>query len=945
MIFRFFLQHESFGIWPISEPMGWDSAKLKLTRDPEFHSLVEEFDIEATFYGDNGTQNGGVEIIKQVERIYGVDTELRLVTEMSFDDGITYPLSFTGLLSLDEAEENPNNQITIPVIPDDLWTKFFNRKDTSVNLQSTTDLDDAACSAAVDVNLNLSSQIVPKAYEGILNDSFVVFEADWDPNDYIQLTMDEDVLDEINDVFNLPIATNPEIPVPILEPVENGDYTFDLRIECSIIYYQASGTPPDCVSNRFITVTSGILDFYIQKNDETPIAFTVTDSPLILTDRSTTYSYNATLSLVKGDQIRVYGDITNAMTNGDSANFFIWSINNAATVRNIILDAGTCGPIGFFDQAIDLGVAPSTEQIPTYFRIDAETVFPETVSEGFLLHDTFSAIIRRITGQDAFYSEVLGSPLTTERSYADEGCYWNYGLVKGLQLRQYNLVEKPFFQSFNQAWNGANPIFNLGLGLDVLQIVELPELDQWLTTSGADEEWTTGISQPFVNLPGTGPFTPAASEDLYVDYAFVAGETYTVTINYNVIYNSGSDNPRTINLRIYDTSFVQQFEEIDVFPGSPGGTGSVSITFLATPDCERIGIIFTSANDVDVYITGRSATWSGDGQEVIRIEEKAHFYDQSTTSVDLNFVRDIVRSYDKDVIFNKITVGYKKWQSDDISGIDDAQTKHEYAPRSKMVGRPIDLQSDFIAASLAIETTRRTTREKSADYKYDNDTFIIAIREPDVSPDLNGYVPELDENFASIGNLQNPETRYNHILTPLRNFFRWANLLTAWLQDQYLNDPIKFVSGEGNYDMTSDYNCAVGRECVAVICDPVSEKQDISLTSYYIPFGKLHSHYQYDINIDLSYEQYLAIRNNRELAIGISQTDLNHVKFFIKTLEYEIKTGNAKISAWAVEYMDLQIIEQEFTMRCTPSEEECEDAITDEFAEQLTDELGRCITA
>lgn len=944
MIFRFSLQHDSFGTIEISEPLGWETAKLKLTRDPNYHSLVEEFEISATFYGDNGVHNGGISIIKVTEQIYGLDTELRLIIEMSFDDGITYPLSFTGLLALDESEWNTLNQVTIPVIPDDKWTKFFIRKDTSTNILSTTDLDDNPCDSAESITGNLTSQIVPKTYRGVLNNSFVVFESDWDANDYLQLSMDEDELDEIDEVYSLVTATNPAIPGPMLEPEEAGDYAFNFRIEASVIYYTASGTPPNCVSNRGITDTSSILTWYIQKNDETPIPFTATDSPLILTNRSTTYTYNGSLSLVKGDVVRVYGDITGSMTNGDVANFFIWSINNDATVKNILLNAVDCSPIGLFDQIIDFaqGASPSGEAIPTYFEITGQTVFPETSSQGFLLHDVFAAIIRRIIGENIFYSDILGSQFTTARTYTEDGCFWNYGLFKGLQLRQYSLSEKPFFQSFNQCWNGSNPIFNLGLGLETIDAIELPSLNQWLTSVGADYEWTTGINQPFVNLPGINAFNTATSEKLYVDFDFEEGESYTITIFYNIVAISGNQNPRNVAVGIYNSSFVSQFFESATTPPG-GGEGSITITFTANSSCTRIGVLFTFGANRTAYVTGVSATWTGETEQVLRIEGKEHFYDQSSVSVYFNNVQQINRIYDKESIYNKITVGYKKWESENISGIDDPQTKHEYATRFKLVGQSLDLMSDFVAASLAIETTRRTTREKSADYKFDNDTFIIALKSDESSPDE--YEPELDEKFDSVTNLQNSDTRYNLVLTPLRNLLRWANVIMGALQ-QYLDSSFKFVSGEGNYDMISDYSCTLGQQCVGIICDPVSESQDIPFTnpSYHITFGYLHLHYQYDITVDMSYEQYKAIRDNRNLAIGVSQTDANHVKFFIKSLEYEIKKGEAKISAWPVTYMDLEIIEQTFTMQCAPSEEGCEDAITDEFGEELTDELGVCIT-
>src|SRR5690606_40654009 len=101
--------------------------------------------------------------------------------------------------------------------------------------------------------------------------------------------------------------------------------------------------------------------------------------------------------------------------------------------------------------------------------------------------------------------------------------------------------------------------------------------------------------------------------------------------------------------------------------------------------------------------------------------------------------------------------------------------KHTYSSIFQRIGQKITLLSRFIAAGLTIEVTRRTTREKSADYKYDNDTFIIALNpntidiDPETSPDLTDFQPEFDENFTSVSNLQNSDSRYNLRLTPARN--------------------------------------------------------------------------------------------------------------------------------------------------------------------------------
>lgn len=299
-----------------------------------------------------------------------------------------------------------------------------------------------------------------------------------------------------------------------------------------------------------------------------------------------------------------------------------------------------------------------------------------------------------------------------------------------------------------------------------------------------------------------------------------------------------------------------------------------------------------------------------EGTEFIRVEQKAYFYDATSTSVNISNVRQITRDYDPDRIYNKIESGHNRWQSEDISGIDDAQTKRVYATQIRKVKNILNINSDFIAASAAIETTRRQTIEKSKDYKYDDETFIIAVNDDDVSPDR--YTPELDENFDSITGLNNSPTRYNSIHTPMRYVLRWANMWNGCLFQNYQNSFLKFVSGEGNFDMSSDYSCASGSQCLAVICDNLSEKQDIPLgppSNYGGVFGYLHLPMLYNIEIiNFSWDDYLAIRNNRHKAIGISQTDTNHKRFFIKEIDYEICKGKAKIVAWPYDYLNISVV-------------------------------------
>jgi hypothetical protein len=251
------------------------------------------------------------------------------------------------------------------------------------------------------------------------------------------------------------------------------------------------------------------------------------------------------------------------------------------------------------------------------------------------------------------------------------------------------------------------------------------------------------------------------------------------------------------------------------------------------------------------------------------------------------------------MIFKKISIGYEKWQSEDISGLDDPQTKKTYATLFETVGKEETLYSKFIAASLALEVTRRKSIELLSDYKFDNDTFILALNpDPfDSSPDY--YLPELNENFTSTSNLLNADTRYNLFLTPLRNFLRWADFFNGCLQKN-LTSVYKFVSGEGNYRFSSDYDCGSGIKvgCAGMICDDIAENDDISLATYGPGLGYLFTPVLYEFTHPLTWEEYKTIRDNKNKSIGVSATDSGHEVCFIKRLEYDINMSQAKFLVW-----------------------------------------------
>lgn len=742
MDFRFTLSHNNNGAvtsQQISQPDGWKNAKIKLIRHEDFCSLIEYYEGDASgafnFYGSDGNGlDGGIEFIKDIEQNFGFDATIDFEAEFSIDD-VNFEVLFTGQLDLSEKNEMPDNRMQVPVIRDDFWAKFINRMDTPVDLSSTTDIDGNPVNPVTPITINLTCQKIRKKYVGRRNFGELT-EYSIPASEYGQIDFPKDELNEIAEKKNLPEIDNPEIPAALFELEEDGSYTFDILIQTSTEELLGSSL-------------TGISAF-IKINDNAPITFTGNNFGTNGIDGGSRFSYSATHELKKGDQIRFYFENTSGVTK----EFIVF------------------GDVDDDD--------PDNPLLNSWMKVTADTTYPETDAEGYLIHDLIFGVLQRIgLGNDPLRSDFLGGLLTNTKAYGEDGCGWMYAAVKGLQIRNYTLEEKPFFISFKQIWSGINPILNLGLGYE----------------------------------------------------------------------NNTS---------------------------SPGGMQ-------------------------------------------IRIEQKEHFY-ETGISVNIANVRDISSSYDPNYIFKTIKTGYKKWQSEDLSGIDDTQTTHTYATRFIRTGKDLNLESDFIAASLAVEVTRRKTKEKNADYKFDNDTFIIALKENDLSPDR--YSPELNENFNNIENLINLDTRYNLILTPMRNLLRWANYLGGCLQS-YTSSAYKFVSGEGNYNMVSDYACGSGNLCQAIICDPLTESDDISLgapSNYNSVFGYLHLPLEYNFTVPLEWEDFVTIRDNPKKAIGVSMTDENFKTFILKQVDYNIVLGQATIAAWPREYFNIQVIQGDYTAPGCPVE-------------------------
>lgn len=263
------------------------------------------------------------------------------------------------------------------------------------------------------------------------------------------------------------------------------------------------------------------------------------------------------------------------------------------------------------------------------------------------------------------------------------------------------------------------------------------------------------------------------------------------------------------------------------------------------------------------------------GVKKIEIEDRAFFYNP-TPEVNISNVNKLVRRYDLERIYKSIEIGYKKWSSESDSGVDDPQTIRHF--NSDLEGEKIIVKCDWMAASLAIERSRRNRIELGKDDRNDEEIMVVAL-----VPDGDDWLPEFGTVFNAITNLINSDFRINIRHSATRLFKRWQ----AWFNGCMVYSDtglFTFNRGEGNYEMTSQFETT---DCEATD-DPepvLDENADIAADTD----NKIFVPRIYEAEgVPMSFSTYQDIVANKNKALGVSRTNADHVPMHIIDLGFEI---------------------------------------------------------
>lgn len=206
------------------------------------------------------------------------------------------------------------------------------------------------------------------------------------------------------------------------------------------------------------------------------------------------------------------------------------------------------------------------------------------------------------------------------------------------------------------------------------------------------------------------------------------------------------------------------------------------------------------------------------GFNCLRFEKWTYFY-QNEIGVTFRYATKINRKVDPVRIFNKITVGYNKWEAEGSTGLYELMTTRTYRVNINSTSKELNISSDFVCSPYTIEITRRLD-QTTQDWKYDNDIFALCLKADPYS------VETFLDSATSISNVVDSNTAYNGRITPVRNLMRWFNYIMQSFRQLKVDSKLIFSSGTGNYIARLKMNnCAIEGKTMA-------ENEDIDLGDF-----------------------------------------------------------------------------------------------------------------
>lgn len=276
----------------------------------------------------------------------------------------------------------------------------------------------------------------------------------------------------------------------------------------------------------------------------------------------------------------------------------------------------------------------------------------------------------------------------------------------------------------------------------------------------------------------------------------------------------------------------------------------------------------------------------------LRIEPVEYFYQNAEIVRHLNIPRAEF-ALQPGLAYSIVRIGYKKWETENVNGLDEFNSNKEFRTSLKSINNTIDQTSGFIAGGYPIEKTRQQSFADTgaADTKYDNDTFIICVERDSYA--YGDYKVE-QGNIDNAANFYSPTTSYNWRIRPMYNLMRWWKSVSQ----SYVNlintaSKLFFQSGTGNLLAEGELPAADSCKLESRV---IAENDDLYKTDMATGSDPLWEPETMNYAYPMSLAEYNTIKASPNGYIFASCGSADGVKGFITNINYRLAKGEADIT-------------------------------------------------
>jgi hypothetical protein len=533
-------------------------------------------------------------------------------------------------------------------------------------------------------------------------------------------------------------------------------------------------------------------------------------------------------------------------------------------------------------------------------------------------------------GLDSFEDVLTMNPLVKTLAFNIEGQMYfngyvrnNSGAGKSSKVTMY-VFRSPSWAQVTAAifaWGGLSAIPNGGGGLTRGRTYCLTKAVNILYPSGTQPLPSAGDTAPFQFFFNHGSFDILTGEKYFVFFDWFVNNAYDATADITIHFDN------TCYLRLWQHSafeatpakvyFVNEafarvtealtdgcmtaksdyFGRTDSQPYASGTDGcagghAISNGLLIRRFVDASGKqpkmvvsltdLFKGMNALHNIGMGVEAdTDRGGGALRMRIEPKKYFY-QDTTILTCDNVDNLVVMAVPERYISTVKGGYANWGAPTYNGLDDMHSNREYRTTQDQNRATLDLTCNMVASTYSIELTRREYGRSAADWKYDNNIFVIHHKR-------DGSNLVVDTDITSQSGTES-DVAYNVFITPIRNMMRHIMNIFNTYRD-VLGGVLKFTNGTGNYNATINYSHG---------CDPANgnaliESRDIdySIFADAVANHPLYRPEQVKFNYPMSYADWQTVQANPYGLVAYSVNGGSLQYGWIEDLKYSPYKGTA----------------------------------------------------